>query len=248
MPPVTKARQQRRRAHAPSSVRERTEDDHVAQLQCATQDTSPAGGSSSATHEDQEAPVAQDATTVTDGARKTFAAGSDYTSLRLLTRRAPADPSAVVAGVDTSSADLSWTAVDPSLDPSGKPWLYPKTRGKGEGSNLRHFREEIEKMTKDGQGCQAIADVLIAKGVDTSSRAVARQRIKWGLRQRVSQKELRRTILLADLSRFHDAGAAQDDRAGTRKHSQGPSRAGEAAGEQRPRSRKACAHTRHAQG
>lgn len=147
----------------------------VAQLQQAIQEATAS--------DDHEPPSGH----VTDGARKPVAAGADYTSLRLITRRAPKDADAVVAGLDTSNADLSWTAADPGFDPNGRPWLYPKTRGKGRGSNLEQFRDEIEERTKDGQGCQAIADILVAKGVDTSSRAVARQRMKWGLRQRVSR-------------------------------------------------------------
>lgn len=123
----------------------------------------------------------------TDGARNPIAPGADYASLRLITRRQPEDPAAVLAGLDTSNADLSWTAAEGSsgLGPDGRPWLYPKKRGKGEGSNLDQFKDEIEQRTKNGQGCKAIAEAMVAKGVDTSSRAVARQRMKWGLRQRV---------------------------------------------------------------
>lgn len=126
----------------------------------------------------------------TDGARNPVAPGADYSSLRLITRRAPKDPQAVLAGVDITSADLSWTGQDedPGLDPHGRPWLYPKSKARGSGffSNLDQFKDEIEERTKGGQGCKAIAEALIEKGVDTSARAVARQRMKWGLRQRVS--------------------------------------------------------------
>lgn len=125
--------------------------------------------------------------TYTDGARKPIVAGADYASLRLLTRRQPKDPEHVLQGLDTSNMDLSWTAREDStnLDPNGQPWRYPKKRGKGEGSNLDQFKDEITERTKKGEGCKAIAEAFIAMGVDTSVRAVARQRMKWGLRQRV---------------------------------------------------------------
>lgn len=124
----------------------------------------------------------------TDGARKPIIAGADYSSLRLLTRRQPKDPEHVLEGLDTSNMDLSWTAREESsnLDPNGQPWRYPKRRGKGEGSNLDQFKDEITERTKNGEGCKAIAEAFIAMGVDTSVRAVARQRMKWGLRQRAS--------------------------------------------------------------
>lgn len=126
--------------------------------------------------------------TYTDGAGKPIVAGTDYASLRLLTRRQPKDPEHVLQGLDTSNVDLSWTAREDSnsLDPNGQPWRYPKKRGKGEGSNLDQFKDEITERTKNGEGCKAIAEAFIAMGVDTSVRAVARQRMKWGLRQRVS--------------------------------------------------------------
>ncbi|KAJ4415505.1 hypothetical protein N0V82_007307 [Gnomoniopsis sp. IMI 355080] len=128
--------------------------------------------------------------TYTDGARKPIVAGADYASLRLLTRRQPKDPEHLLRGLDTSNMDLSWTAREDStnLDPNGQPWRYPKTRGKGEGSNLDQFKDEITERTKNGEGCKAIAESLIAMGVDTSVRAVARQRMKWGLRQRAKRK------------------------------------------------------------
>lgn len=124
-----------------------------------------------------------------DGARNPIAPGAEYTSLRKITRRLPEDPENVLDGVDTTHADLSWTAREggDDINPStGEPWLFPKKRGKKVGSNLEDFKDEIEERTKNGQGCKAIAEALVAKGVDTSSRAVARQRMKWGLRQRVS--------------------------------------------------------------
>lgn len=129
--------------------------------------------------------------TYTDGARKPIVAGADYASLRLLTRRQPKDPDHLLRGLDTSNMDLSWTAREDStnLDPNGQPWRYPKTRGKGEGSNLDQFKDEITERTKNGEGCKAIAESLIARSVDTSVRAVARQRMKWGLRQRVCLSE-----------------------------------------------------------
>lgn len=124
-----------------------------------------------------------------DGARNPIAPGAEYTSLRRITRRLPDDPEGVLDGVDTTHADLSWTAREDGddINPStGEPWLFPKKRGRKVGSNLEDFKEEIEERTKNGQGCKAISEALVAKGVDTSSRAVARQRMKWGLRQRVS--------------------------------------------------------------
>ena len=124
-----------------------------------------------------------------DGARNLVAFGTEYTSLRRITRRLPDHPEHLLDGRDITDADLSWTAREQADDinpKTGEPWLYPKRRkGKGEGSNPEHFREEIEERTKNGQGCKAIADILIDKGVDTSTRAVARQRMKCGLRQRV---------------------------------------------------------------
>lgn len=125
----------------------------------------------------------------TDGARNPIAPGADYSSLRLITRRAPRDPEAVLAGVDIVNADLSWVPRDDDntgLDPNGQPWRYPKKRPNGAGSNLDEFKDEIKEMTEGGKGCKAISEILVAKGVDTSARAVARQRLKWGLRQRVS--------------------------------------------------------------
>lgn len=123
-----------------------------------------------------------------DGARNPVAPGVQYTSLRKITRRLPEDEEAVLDGLDTTNVDLSWTAREDGADinpATGEPWLFPK-RSKTEGSNLADFKDEIEERTKNGQGCKAIAEILVAKGVDTSSRAVSRQRMKWGLRQRVS--------------------------------------------------------------
>lgn len=129
----------------------------------------------------------------TDGARNPIAPGAEYTSLRKITRRLPDDPEHFLDGLDTTAADLSWTARDEGdgINPkTGQPWLYPKKRGRREGSNLEEFREEIEEMTKNGQGCKTISEVLVERGVDTSVRAVARQRMKWGLRQRVGHSSL----------------------------------------------------------
>lgn len=124
-----------------------------------------------------------------DGARNPVTPGTEYTSLRRITRRLPEDPEHLLDGRDITAVDLSWTAREDGDDinpKTGEPWLYPKRRkGKGEGSNLDDFREEIEERTRNGQGCKAISEILIDKGVDTSVRAVARQRMKWGLRQRV---------------------------------------------------------------
>ncbi|KUI61471.1 hypothetical protein VP1G_08645 [Cytospora mali] len=126
-----------------------------------------------------------------DGARNPIAPGARYTSLRKITRRLPDDPEHVLDGIDTAHADLSWTAREDGDDinpTTGEPWLFPKKRGRKVGSNLEDFKEEIEERTKNGQGCKAIAEALVAKGVDTSSRAVARQRMKWGLRQRAPRR------------------------------------------------------------
>ncbi|ROV88736.1 hypothetical protein VMCG_10066 [Cytospora schulzeri] len=126
-----------------------------------------------------------------DGARNPIAPGAEYTSLRRITRRLPDDPEHVLDGVDTTHADLSWTAREDGddINPStGEPWLFPKKRGRKVGSNLEDFKDEIEERTKNGQGCKAISEALVAKGVDTSSRAVARQRMKWGLRQRAPRR------------------------------------------------------------
>lgn len=124
-----------------------------------------------------------------DGARNPVAPNTEYTSLRSLTRRLPDEPEHLLEGVDITAADLSWDAREQGDDinpKTGQRWLYPKRKkGKGEGSNLEDFREEIEERTRNGQGCKAIAEILIEKGVDTSVRAVAGQRMKWGLRQRV---------------------------------------------------------------
>ena len=122
-----------------------------------------------------------------DGARNPIAPGTQYTSLRRIIRRQPEDPEHTLDGIDTTHADLSLTAREDGdhVNPAtGEPWLYPKKKNH-EGSNLVDFKDEIEERTKNGQGYKAIAEALIAKGVDTSSRAVARQRMKWGLRQRV---------------------------------------------------------------
>ncbi|KAK2596553.1 hypothetical protein N8I77_013438 [Diaporthe amygdali] len=127
----------------------------------------------------------------TDGARNPLTPGAEYTSLRRITRRLPDDPEHLLDGVDTTAADLSWTARDEADDinpKTGQPWLFPKRRGRREGSNLEDFRQEIEERTKNGQGCKAISDALVEKGVDTSVRAVARQRMKWGLRQRAPRR------------------------------------------------------------
>lgn len=127
-----------------------------------------------------------------DGARNPVAPDTEYTSLRRITRRLPDEPEHLLDGVDITAADLSWTAREQGDDinpKTGEPWLYPKRkRGRGEGSNLEDFRGEIEEMTKNGQGCKAISEILIEKGVDTSVRAVARQRMKWGLRQRAPRR------------------------------------------------------------
>lgn len=170
----------RENQHVPSSPnhRDAAEEERLVQLQQATQQNDRPG-------DDGGGDAAAEPMAVTDGARNPVAAGAEYTSLRAITRRAPRDPEYLVEGIDTSNVDLSWNALDSLTDPQGRPWKYPKTRTRAEGSNLEQFREEIETRTKDGQGCKAIAEILIEKGVDTSSRAVARMRMKWGLRQRV---------------------------------------------------------------
>lgn len=168
----------------PPSNRVPTEEENLAQLQRAVEQQDDA---SNAVNNNDNATRSGPATPATDGARRPVAAGADYSSLRLLTRRQPADLEAVLHGVDTSALDLSWNAKEgpESLDPNGQPWKYPKKRGKGEGSNLDQFKDDITERTNNGQGCKAIAEAYIEMGVDTSVRAVARQRMKWGLRQRV---------------------------------------------------------------
>lgn len=123
------------------------------------------------------------------GVRNPVALDAEYTSQRRITRRLPNEPEQLLDCRDISAADLSWTAREDGEDinpRTGERWLYPKRRkAKGEGSNLDDFREEIEERTRNGQGCKAIAEILIEKGVDTSARAVSGQRTKWGFRQRV---------------------------------------------------------------
>lgn len=172
----------RENPHVPpsSSHRDAAEEERLVQLQRATQQNDPPGDDGGDGGDAVAEPMV-----VTDGARNPVAAGADYTSLRAITRRAPRDPEYLVEGIDTSNVDLSWNALDSLTDPQGRPWKYPKSRTRAEGSNLEQFRDEIETRTKEGQGCKAIAEILIEKGVDTSSRAVARMRMKWGLRQRV---------------------------------------------------------------
>lgn len=167
--------------------RDLTEEDRLAQLQQVVQQQQSGAAANNADSQEAGGGGDGDGATPTDGARNPLAAGADYASLRLITRRQPQDPEAVLDGLDTTNADLSWTAQEGpvGLDPKGRPWLYPKKRGKGEGSNLDQFKDEITERTSNGQGCKAIAEALVEKGVDTSVRAVARQRMKWGLRQRV---------------------------------------------------------------
>lgn len=76
----------------------------------------------------------------------------------------------------------------PSLDPHGRPWLYPKKTRQGEGSNLAPFASEIKQWIEDGQSSRMIAETLIARGVETSDRHVAKQRLKMGFRQRAKRK------------------------------------------------------------
>lgn len=76
----------------------------------------------------------------------------------------------------------------PSLDPNGRPWLYPKKTRQGEGSNLAPFADDIKQWIEEGQSSKAIAEVLIARGVETSDRHVAKQRLKMGFRQRARRK------------------------------------------------------------
>lgn len=124
-----------------------------------------------------------------DGAPNPVAPSAEYTSQRRITRRLPDEPEHLLNSRDISAVDLSWDAREEGEDinpRTGERWLYPKRkRAKGQGSNLDDFREEIEERTRNGQGCKAIAEILIEKGVDTSARAVSGQRTKWGLRQRV---------------------------------------------------------------
>lgn len=124
-----------------------------------------------------------------DGALNPVAPSAEYTSQGRITRRLPDEPEHLLNSRDISAADLSWDALEEGEDinpRTGERWLYPKRKkAKGRGSNLDDFREEIEERTRNGQGCKAIAEILIEKGVDTSARAVSGQRTKWGLRQRV---------------------------------------------------------------
>lgn len=76
----------------------------------------------------------------------------------------------------------------PSLDPHGRPWLYPKKTRQGEGSNLKPFASEIKQWIEEGQSSRMIAEILIARGVETSDRHVAKQRLKMGFRQRAKRK------------------------------------------------------------
>jgi hypothetical protein len=176
-----------------------------------------------------------------DGARNPIAPGAEYTSLRRITRRLPDDPEHVLDGVDTTHADLSWTAREDcdDINPStGEPWLFPKKRGRKVGSNLVDFKDEIEERTKNGQGCKAISEALVAKGVDTSSRAVARQRMKWGLRQRVSSlfhtdsipHRSSSTTMTPSDTMLPSLGSPQDDRTGHRQHPESAPRASQANG------------------
>lgn len=164
-------------------------DDPLSQLQQAIQQDASTSASTNASTLSQPSSLPPGTPgQAIDGARKPIAPGAEYTSLRKITRRLPEDPEHVLDGVDTTHADLSWTAREDgdNINPAtGEPWLFPKKRGKKVGSNLEDFKDEIEDRTKNGQGCKAISEALVAKGVDTSSRAVARQRMKWGLRQRV---------------------------------------------------------------
>lgn len=65
-------------------------------------------------------------------------------------------------------------------------WLFPRQYGPKYGSNTEAFRDEIEQRTRDGESCEQIAAALMEKGVQTSAKTIARQRIKWGFRKRVS--------------------------------------------------------------
>lgn len=76
----------------------------------------------------------------------------------------------------------------PSLDPNGRPWLYPKKTRQGEGSNLAPFYDEIKRWIQQGQSSRIIAENLIARGVETTDRHVAKQRLKMGFRQRARRK------------------------------------------------------------
>lgn len=76
----------------------------------------------------------------------------------------------------------------PSLDPNGNPWLYPKKTRQGEGSNLAPFYDDIKQWTEAGKSSKYIAERLIARGVETNDRHVAKQRLKMGFRQRAPRK------------------------------------------------------------
>lgn len=85
------------------------------------------------------------------------------------------------------SGDLSFPPVNHSSpnNPSREGWLYPHKKGLTHGSNLNAFKDEILERTARGENCKMIADALVAKGVQTSDRAVSRRRIAWGARKRV---------------------------------------------------------------
>lgn len=100
--------------------------------------------------------------------------GHEYAALSLITpRRKPTNPP---------------PAPPPSLDPNGRPWLYPKKLRQGQGSNLVPFADEIKQWVEEGQSSRVIAEKLIARGVETSDRHIAKQRLKLGCRQRAPRR------------------------------------------------------------
>lgn len=97
-------------------------------------------------------------------------------------------------GVDPATADLTGTIELRRGNYRQKPptgWLYPHNRGAGTVSNLDAFKDEIIERTRKGESLCEIADALMAKGVQTSDRAVGRRRLLWGFRQRKSKQNLK---------------------------------------------------------
>lgn len=97
-------------------------------------------------------------------------------------------------GLDSTTADLTGTKPlkrgNYQLAPPGG-WKYPHRGIPGSASNLDQFKDEIIERTRGGESLAEIADALMAKGVQTSDRAVGRKRLMWGLRQRKSRANLK---------------------------------------------------------
>ena len=154
------------------------------------------------------------------------------------------DPGHLFDGVDRTEADLGWDAPGPDdINPrTGERWLYPKKIGRHGPSNLEAFKEEIIERTRNGQGCKAIAEALIEKGVDTNSKSVSAQRLRWGVREKVGlplhqpgeklQQSLNYLLMYLPLV---FAGTAEGDTTSHCQHQQGPPRTKGARGQHSPR-------------